>query len=101
MAKDPNEVKINLKATGAMVGLALIGIGAVSTGAIAIDRGQRNSGKIEKLCEVDDVVKAELAASKLEFATFKGAIGERTRAIQDDQKIMMADIKKLLENLEL
>ncbi len=95
------EVKLNIRQISLGLGIIVICSGAIAAGAIAIDRGSRNSVKIVDLEKVDDIVKAELAETKLEFATFKGAIGERTRAIQEDQKIIMADIKKLLENLEL
>ncbi len=101
MAKDPNEIKVNVKTIGGIVAIVIVCVGAIAAGAIAIDNSRENRVSINGLSATDAEHARQLAESKLEFATFKGAIGERTQAIKDNQTVMMSDIKKLLENMEL
>jgi hypothetical protein len=58
-------------------------------------------GVVKDIVDKQTKTDAEVSEFKSKYARFEGVMGERTQNIQSDVKEMKADIKTLLENLEL
>ena len=100
-----DEIRVNVRTIGAMLSVIAICAGAIATAAIALDDSieTKEALKDEKIARIaqEEAHELRLDAVEKELSTWKGIIDERTRNIQANQSVMMADMKKLLENLEL